>query len=314
VNATPALELASRQHGALADRQLRALGVSSRAQRRAVEQGVLIRVAPGAVVVGGSPDSWHRRLQVGLLVLGPGAFVSHEAAAALLGLDGTRAGAVVFTVPRQRRRHRLTGVDVHTTDSVGPHDVLTIQGFPCASATRTVVDLAASGAPPARVAAAIDSAIRLRLSAVPVLTERLAHVRGRRGVRMLDQLLLDSGGESILERTFLALVRQAGLPRPQTQHRVRADARHVARVDFVYPEHRVVVEVSGLLGHSNPADRDRDAQRRNELQDLGYRVYEYTWSHLTRRSAWVIATLQQRLARQSWARSSSGVDAGARQA
>jgi very-short-patch-repair endonuclease len=314
VNLAGALELASRQHGALADRQLRTLGVSSRAQCRAIDEGVLVRSAPGVVVVAGSADTWHRRLQVGLLVLGSGAFVSHDAAAALLGLDRSRAGAAVFTVPRQHRRQRLTGIDVHTTNSIRPHDVLTIQGFPCASATRTVVDLAASAAPPSRVAAAIDSAIRLRLSAVPVLTERLAQVRGRRGVRMLDQLMLDSGGESVLERTFLALVRQAGLPRPQTQHRVRADARHVARVDFVYPEHRVVIEVSGRLGHSNPADRDRDAQRRNELQDLGCRVYEYTWGHLTRRSGWVIATLQQRLAGQSWARRSSQVDAGAWQA
>jgi very-short-patch-repair endonuclease len=314
VNLAAALDLASRQHGALADRQLRVLGVSSRAQRGAIERGVLVGIAPGVVVVAGSADTWHRRLQVGLLVLGDGAFVSHEAAAALLGLDGSHAGAVAFTVPRQHRRQRLTGVDVHTTNLIGPHDVLTIQGFPCASATRTVLDLAASRAPPSRVAAAIDSAIRLRLSAVPVLTERLAHVRGRRGVRTLDRLLLDSGGESVLERTFLALVRQAGMPRPQTQHRVRADARHVARVDFVYTEHRVVIEVSGRLGHSNPADRDRDAQRRNELQDLGYCVYEYTWSHLTRRSGWVIATLQQRLASQSWARRASGVDAGALQA
>jgi hypothetical protein len=267
------------------------------------------------VVVSGSPDTWHRRLQVALLVLGPGAFVSHEAAAALLGLDGSNAGAVVLTVPREHRRRRLTGVAVHTTDSVGPHDVLTIQGFPCASATRTVVDLAASGAPPARVAAAIDSAIRLRLSAVPVLTERLGGVRGRRGMRLLDELLLDSGGESRLERRFLGLVRAAGLPRPITQHRVRSEGRHVARVDFLYPVARVVIEVSRRLGHSNPTDRKRDAQRRNELQDLGYRVYEYTWGDLTCRPDYVVATLRQRLAGgQSWARSASGVSAGAWQA
>jgi very-short-patch-repair endonuclease len=267
------------------------------------------------VVVSGSPDTWHRRLQVGLLVLDAGAFVSHEAAAALLSLDGSNAGAVVFTVPREHRRQRLAGIELHTTDSLGPHDVLMIRGFPCASATRTVVDLAASGAPPGRVAAAIDSAIRLRLSAVPVLTERLRGVRGRRGVRLLDELLLDSGGESRLERRFLALVRAAGLPRPVTQQRVRSDGRHVARADFLYPEARVVIEVSGRLGHSNPTDRDRDAQRRNELQDLDYRVYEYTWGHLSCQPDYVMATLRQRLARdQSWARSSSGVDAGAWQA
>jgi hypothetical protein len=53
------------------------------------------------------------------------------------------------------------------------------------------------------------------------------------------------------------------------------------------------------LGHSNPADRDRDAQRRNELQDLGYAVYEYTWSHLTLRPTWLVDTLRQRLLHRS---------------
>jgi hypothetical protein len=57
--------------------------------------------------------------------------------------------------------------------------------------------------------------------------------------------------------------------------------------------------VSGRLGHSNPADRSRDAQRRNELQDLGYAVYEYTWGDVTRRSGYVIDTLRERLSRRS---------------
>ena len=114
---------------------------------------------------------------------------------------------------------------------------------------------------------------------------------------------------------FLRLVRAAGLPRPVTQHRVRSDGRHVARVDFLYPEARVVIEVSGRLGHSNPADRSRDAQRRNELQDLGYRVYEYTCGDLSCRPDFVVNTLRQRVAEgQSCARSASGVDAGASQA
>jgi very-short-patch-repair endonuclease len=100
----------------------------------------------------------------------------------------------------------------------------------------------------------------------------------------------------MLERRFLALVRQAGLPRPETQRRIRSEGRHVARVDFLYAEHAIVIEVSGRLGHSNPTDRERDAQRRNELQDLGYLVYEYTWGDLTRRPGFVVDSLRRRLA------------------
>ncbi len=176
--------------------------------------------------------------------------------------------------------------------------MLTVGGFRCASATRTVLDLAAAGAPPDRLAAAVDSAVRLHLSAPLVLVERLADVRGsgHHGVRLLDQLLLDAGGESMLERRFLRLVREAGLPRPLTQRRIRSDGRHVARVDFLYENRRMVIEVTGRLGHSDPRNRARDAQRRNELQDLGYAVFEYTWADVTRRPSYVVTTLASRLA------------------
>jgi very-short-patch-repair endonuclease len=192
---------------------------------------------------------------------------------------------------------RISGAVVHTTCHVGRVDVITIKGFRCSSATRTVLELAAAGAQEDRLAAAIDSAVRLRLSAPMVLVGRLAQFRGRghTGTRVLDQLLLDTGGETVLERRFLTLVRTAGLPRPATQRRFRSDGRHVARVDFCWPRVCVVVEVSGRLGHSNPHDRTRDAQRRNELQDLGYRVYEYTWGDVTRRPDYVVSSLRRRL-------------------
>jgi very-short-patch-repair endonuclease len=175
--------------------------------------------------------------------------------------------------------------------------VITVAGFRCTSATRTVIDLAASGASEGCVAAAIDSAIRLRLSAVLVLERRLSEMRGpgRRGVRLLDRLLIDSGGESVLERTFLRLVRERGLPRPITQRRIKRRTGQVARVDFLYEAERLVVEVSGRLGHATDAERAKNAQRRNELQDLGYFVCEYTWADVTRRPGYVVASLRERL-------------------
>lgn len=268
-------------------------------------------IEPTVAVVGGSPDTWHRRLHVGLLALGPAAWVSHEAAAALHGLDRSPHEPLEFTVRRTRRRAcsnavapntttaaaaatpvsgaaastttststSTTARRVHSSALFGLYDVLRIEGLRCASATRTILDLATLRADANRIGAAIDSAVRLRLSAPLVIEKRLATLRGsgRYGVRLIDRLLVDSGGESILERRFLRLVREAGLPRPSTQRRIRRGDRHVARVDFLYERERVVIEVSGRLGHSTPSDRAKDAQRRNELQDLGFVVYEYTW-------------------------------------
>ena len=208
---------------------------------------------------------------------------------------------VEFTVPR-RARGLACSATVHTTDSVGPIDVVMVDGFRCSSATRTIIDLAYAGTPTVRLEAAIDSAVRLGLSAPLVLERRLAELRGpgRWGARTLDRLLVDSGGESILERRFLTLLRDARLPRPRTQAVQRRNGRHVARVDFLFEAFAVVVEVTGRLGHSAPTERGNDAQRRNELVDLGFRVYEYTWAQVTERRPWVQATMRKRLVAAGW--------------
>ncbi|MFT6812870.1 MAG: hypothetical protein ACJASK_001494, partial [Ilumatobacter sp.] len=48
-------------------------------------------------------------------------------------------------------------------------------------------------------------------------------------------------------------------------------------------------------GHSSPSDRAKDAQRRNELQDLGVQVFEYTYADLTQHGSMVARTLRKRL-------------------
>ena len=292
--------VAAGQHGAISVDQLRRCGMSSRRQRAAVAGGWLTQVEPRVLVVSGSGDSWHRRVQTGLLALAGAGWVSHEAAAALHRFDRAIDGAVEFTVLRSSRG-RTCRSRVHTTDSVGPLDLVTVDGFRCTSATRTIIDLAHVGIARTRLEAAIDSAVRDGLTAPIVLERRLGELRGRGrwGARRLDRLLIDSGGESVLERRFLRLLRDAGLPRPETQVVQRRDGRHVGRVDFLFRDHGLVVEVSGGMGHSTPTERGRDAQRRNELQDIGLTVYEYTWTHVTERSAWVASTMRERLSRAS---------------
>lgn len=222
--------------------------------------------------------------------------MSHCGAAQLHGLDRFTGDAVEFTVERSGRCLTTTGL-LHTTERIGRLDLVTVGGLWCTSATRTIVDLAYIGVSEALLAAAIDSAVRFGLSAPVAVARRLGELRGRtqRGARALDTVLIDSGGESVLERAFLRLMRQAGLPRPATQITKRRDGKRVARVDFLFEAHHIVVEVSGQLGHSSPTERTKDAQRRNELIDLGYRIYEYTWAHVMRRPDYVIDTMRSRL-------------------
>ena len=293
--------VAAQQDGAVSEAQMRECALTARAQRKAVADGQLLMVEACVAVVVGSPDTWHRRLRVGLLALGPEAWVSHEAAAVLHGLDRTLFEPLEFTV-RRGKRTTLESGRVHTTDHVGPLDVVTIDMFRCSSATRTIIDLAYLGIPSIRLAAAIDSSVHRGLSAARVIVDRVAELRGpgRHGVVALDRLMPDSGGESPLERQFLGLLRGNRLPRPTTQFGIRGTNGSVARVDFIYEGLRVVVEVTGRKGHASDFERPRDAQRRNELTERGLLVYEYTRSDVEDRPGYVATTLRNHLITAGW--------------
>ena len=104
--------------------------------------------------------------------------------------------------------------------------------------------------------------------------------------------MLDSGGESFLERRFLRLMRTAELPKPSTQVAYSAKGRAM-RVDFEFRGMDIVVEVSGRLGHTTDRDRQKDARRRNALQQLGKTVLEFTTVDVMSNSDYVLATLAE---------------------
>jgi very-short-patch-repair endonuclease/predicted transcriptional regulator of viral defense system len=291
------LAIAARQHGCLSLEQLRACGLTRHQLAQRVGSGWLQRLGPRAFAIGGSPPTWEQQLVAAVLDLGPSALVSHRAAAALHGFDGYEPRAIELTVPRSGRGATGPWI-VHTSRRLERVDRVHAGGLPATSASRTIIDLAAS-ASVSELERAIDSAVRDGLSSPAFLARRLHDLRGRgrRGVVLLDELLVDSGGHSDLERRFLALVRSAGLPRPTCQRIFRCDGTTVARVDFSFEPSPVIVEVSGRRGHSSDAERARDAQRRNELQHLGFVVLEFTNDQVRRCPADVVRTLRLHLAR-----------------
>jgi very-short-patch-repair endonuclease len=250
------------------------------------------RVGSRSFRVTGAPATWEQQLMLGLLDLGHDAVVSMRAAAALHGFEGFAPTPVEFTIPR-RTGGAKTVWQVHTTKRWDRIDRTAAGGFPCTSASRTIVDLAAV-ATESQLSRAIDSAVRDGSSSPTFLRKRLTDLRGsgRAGVRILDELMPDTGGESNLERCFLRLVRTAGLPRPVCQQIVRRDGVTIARVDFRFPGTKVIVEVSGRRGHVSDPERAKDAWRRNELQAAGFVVLEFTNDHIRRTPAAVIATLR----------------------
>ena len=54
----------------------------------------------------------------------------------------------------------------------------------------------------------------------------------------------------------------------------------------------VIVEVSGRLGHTSDRDRQKDARRRNALQQLGKTVLEFTTVDVMSAPDYVLNTLR----------------------
>ena len=147
-------------------------------QRVLVADGWIRRIAPRVYAVRGAPDTHRQRLRAGLLCLGERSWVSYEAAAALsrarpLEADGRRVHR--STAPGGHAWSRSWSIPRHVSL---PVDHVVVDGFRVTSATRTIFDLALARAHPRRIEAAIDSAVRLQLSAPEVLARRLSDLRG----------------------------------------------------------------------------------------------------------------------------------------
>lgn len=294
-------QLAALRHGLVSRQQLSDLGCSAKVRRNLVARGLLEQITPEVFAVAGSPSTWDQLVVAALISIGGAARCARSTAAALLKLEGhERRGVVHIVVPRGQRvpvTRIPDGVEVHTTSRLPLLDCASVEGIPVTSAARTIIDLATDGLAPVVLERTIDSAVRGGWTSVTFLRRRLNDLRspGRTGVRAIDRLLPDSGGHSALERAFLRLVRRAGLPRPTCQRVFTRDGRFVARTDFTFDRRAAVVEVTGKLGHTAPRDRQRDAQRRNELQDIGFKVFEYTYEDVMERPEYVVSTLKERL-------------------
>jgi very-short-patch-repair endonuclease len=284
------VELATHQRHLITRDDVAAHGVSSQQWCDWLDQGLWVPAAERVFRHLATPLTWDLRVRAAALSLGRDAALYGPTAAQWCGLDGLVSNRIEFVVPRIRRSLDPS-VRLHTTKQWTTGDLMTRDGVRTTTATRTIIDLAASHFSPASIENAIDSAVRLRLTSIPRLTKRMGELaNGRRGIQLLREILLDSGGESFLERRFLSLIRAARLPRPTCQVVYAANGRAM-RVDFEFHATDVIVEVSGRLGHTSDRDRQKDARRRNALQQLGKTVLEFTTVDVLASPDYVLTTL-----------------------
>jgi very-short-patch-repair endonuclease len=131
-----------------------------------------------------------------------------------------------------------------------------VAGIPLTNPISTLVDLASS-APEWQVERAINEADRLDLVDPETLHASIETLPPRPGMGCLRRLLgFDALTDSGLERKVLALVRTAGLPRPETQAWVNG-----YRVDFYWHHIGLVVEADGWRYHRTAGEQATDHRR-----------------------------------------------------
>lgn len=162
-------------------------------------------------------------------------------------------------------------------------------GIPVTTAVVTLVDLAQRLARD-DLEAAINEADRTGIATPDSLRSALRGLGSQPGAGVL-RAVLDRRTfvltDSHLERLFLRLVREAGLPPPLTQVWLNG-----FRVDFHWPDLGLVVETDGLTYHRTPARQNTDRRRDQAHMAAGLTVLRFTHAQVKFEPEHVIATLR----------------------
>jgi very-short-patch-repair endonuclease len=281
--------LTYRQHGVVTRKQLLALGVPPETIRSRLEHGRLHTLWPGVYAVGRRELDELGWLRAATLACGDEARLAGRSAAVLWGIRSHHDGLIEVAVPksssprregiRLRRRPRLDRLRF-------------VSGIPLDDPVTVLVDLAAELSDE-EIEDAVNAADRTELIRTPRLRTALDEHPRRRGrgrlVRILDAQTF-SRSQTALERRLLSLVRESHLPLPTSQRRI---GRY--RVDFMYPDHGLVVECDSLRHHRTAASQTRDLERDQAHVRAGLRTLRFTHFQVFHRPDHVRAVLAETL-------------------
>lgn len=292
--------LATGQLGLVARRQANATGITDAQLRSRVESGTLLQIGPHTFRLPGSPATPLANLRALMLDLGGAVYASGATAGALHGFDGFDLRAPFdVTIPRRRDMRRI-GHRIHTTTRLDLIDRAVARGVPVLSAARTVIDLARTESVE-RLTIAVDSGLRDGKFSESLLHRRIVALRssGRFGIPRLlgaiEGVEATRGGHSFLERRFLALMAEAGLPLPETQQVLSRAQDRLVRVDFRFPGTPVVVEVLGYRYHRSAEQMSRDAARTNALLADGFLPFQFTYEQVVGSGGQVVVSVRSAL-------------------
>lgn len=293
-------ELAAGQHGVVSRWQLRELGLADVSIEHGMATGRLYPLFHAVYAVGHPRVGDRGRMLAAVLACREGAVVSHGTAAALLGL-WDRPPALLNVIAPVEAGRKIDGIRKRHVLRPTPEEMGIVEGIPCTSPSRTLVDVAGDVGDRSLRRTVERSAV-MNILDVPAIDRVLARGRRRGSARLRTVLeAWRPHGDPIrlrseLEAMLLALCTAKGLPVPRCNVVVKAAGRDM-EVDFLWKERRLIVEADGRRFHAHSAAFDRDSRRDRHLVQAGYQVIRVTWAHLEKEPEETMAAIRQVLAR-----------------
>ncbi|MGH3440920.1 MAG: type IV toxin-antitoxin system AbiEi family antitoxin domain-containing protein [Nitriliruptorales bacterium] len=271
----------SRRFGCFTVEQARRAGIAATDLARKREAGTVTRVHRGVYRFNSVPDGHRAQVLAAVYAACPGAVASHTTAAALWELGDLDLGRPYHLLVVGRCQRSLDRVVVHEAGDLDRLDTTRLGPIPITAVRRTIVDVAAL-VPVAVLEDLVVEAQRRSLADIAGIEAALSLAPSNcAGTSDLRRMLRSMRPEEIqrlmsrLEAHFLRLVHHLGLPAPEVNRRIVAGGKVVAKVDFIWPSARLIVEVDGLRWHSTPSQKAYDDDRQNELVLRGYRVLRF---------------------------------------
>lgn len=294
--------LAEHQHGLVLRHQAVALLGEPRVDRL-VAAGRLRAVGTDVYRVPGAPRAAEQTLLAAVFASGSDcALASGRSAAWLWGLVEAPPRIPEVMVPHGRLR-RLPGIRLVRSLDCTPEVGVVRRGIPTLNPLLTMVELARVLDPTA-LADALERGLANSLFSMAAMWATLDRYgrSGRNGIGPLravveHRALEDKPSDSVVEERCAQLLAAHGIT-GWVFHQPIRDERGavVAEPDFTFAPVRLGVEIEGVTKFHQRGYLDRFAERRHRLRALGWDLEHFTWGHVVRRPAYLVATLTRLLA------------------
>lgn len=246
------------------------------------------RIFRGVYVDAAVPDSPQLRGQAALRIYaGTSAFVSHASAARIHGVPIPPLPGEHVTVLHRKERKKVSDPRVHVASSA---TVMTRRGVRVSSYAQMFVELATMLTLVDLVVVGDNLAKRELIDPTALIgfCERSRHPAS--GAARRAAALVRSGVDSPMETRLRLLLVFAGLPEPEVNLTLRTEQGDPYRkYDLSYPQIKVIIEYDGRHHIEREDQWEADLERREAIDDDGWRILVVTAKGIYRDPATTVA-------------------------